>query len=34
VHYAGAMEQQGASFNEQKMAVSDLLVGYWNDGRP
>ena len=29
VHYAGAMEAQGASFIEQQVAVSDKLVEAW-----
>ncbi|WP_413877103.1 hypothetical protein [Albidovulum sp.] len=29
VYFAGAMEDQGASFIEQQIAVSDKLVGMW-----
>lgn len=29
VHYAAAMEQEGASFAEQQAAVSEQLVGMW-----
>lgn len=29
VHYAGAMEQRGASFIEQQAAVAEMLVELW-----
>lgn len=29
VHYAGAMEHQGASFTEQQQAVSEELIELW-----
>lgn len=31
VHYAGAMEHQGASFIEQQVAVADRLVEIWGN---
>ncbi|MGO9388733.1 hypothetical protein [Rhodoblastus sp.] len=30
VHYAGAMEEEGASFIEQQMAVSEKLIELWS----
>lgn len=31
VHYAGAMEHEGASFTEQQVAVADKLVEIWKE---
>lgn len=30
VHYAGAMEREGASFEEQELAVSNKLIEMWS----
>lgn len=31
VHYAGSMEEEGASFTEQQMAVSERLIEIWDE---
>ncbi len=33
MHYAGAMEAQGASFTEQQMAVAEKLIDLYNNER-